>query len=206
LSPPRSAFGATPTAPQGPLRGLGVAPGSPANPAPRRLLGRAALAALCLVATVSVAQEKNHAVMAEGQATEASILEALLPPTTRQFKPGQRPPPAKASLLITFVTASADLTDGAKGMLDVLAGALKNERLNSKAFTIEGHADPRGSAALNQSLSLARAQSVRAYLLERHGLDSARLQARGRGSSEPLNRANPAAPENRRVTIVAQPR
>ena len=170
---------------------------------------KAALAALCLALACGAALAqvgRGGAVIAEGEATEAALLEALLPPTTRQFKPGQRPLAPRASLLITFVTASAELTDSAKATLDVLAGALKNERLNRKAFTIEGHADPRGSAALNQSLSLARAQSVREYLLSRHGLDATRLQTRGRGSSEPLNTSDPSAPENRRVTIVARPR
>ena len=141
----------------------------------------------------------------EGQASEAAILEALSPPTTRQFKPGQRAPQAKASLLITFVTGSAELTPPARATLDVLAAALKNERLAGRSFIVEGHADPRGSAASNRQLSLARARSVMAYLTDQHGLDAARLQAQGKGSSEPLNPQVPQAPENRRVTIVALP-
>lgn len=170
----------------------------------------ALLAALALAAGAAVAQPAEKPadkprVIAEGQATEEALLEALSPPVKRQWKVGQRPQQAKASLLITFVTGSAELTDGARSTLDVLAAALKNERLAGRRFTIEGHADPRGSAALNRQLSLARAQSVKAYLTGRHALDAARLTPRGMGSSEPLNKADPAAPENRRVTVVALP-
>ena len=75
----------------------------------------------------------------------------------------------------------------------------------SVSFTIEGHADPRGTEELNLKLSPARADSVRAYLMSSHGLAAERLNAVGKGSSALMNASDPAAPENRRVTIVAQP-
>jgi OmpA-OmpF porin, OOP family len=166
----------------------------------------ALVVSLALTAGLATAQPADTpTVLGEAQATEEAILEALSPRVTRQFKPGQRPQPAKASLLITFVTGSSELTDGARGTLDVLAGALKNDRLAGRSFTIEGHADKRGSAALNRQLSLARAQSVMGYLTSRHSLPAERLQAEGKGSSEPLNLRVATAPENRRVTIVVQP-
>ena len=93
----------------------------------------------------------------------------------------------------------------AKATLDQLAAAMKHERLAKASFTIEGHADPRGNAARNQQLSLDRAQSVADYLAQTRGLDAARLKAEGKGSSELLKPSEPAAPENRRVTIVARP-
>jgi OmpA-OmpF porin, OOP family len=135
---------------------------------------------------------------------------------TRSFRPGVRPAvaaaavavpaaqPARASILVTFVTNSADLTTEAKRALDVLAGAMKSEKLAASRFTIEGHADPRGSEELNQRLSQARAESVRTYLTGAHGLAQDRINAVGKGSSALLNPNEPAAPENRRVTIVAQ--
>jgi outer membrane protein OmpA-like peptidoglycan-associated protein len=148
-------------------------------------------------------------VLREGQASEAALLDALdPPPLKRQWKPGERAPaaaPGKASLLITFVTGSAALTAPAKATLDQLAAAMKHERLAKASFTIEGHADPRGNAARNQQLSLDRAQSVADYLAQTRGLDAARLKAEGKGSSELLKPNAPAAPENRRVTIVARP-
>ena len=174
------------------------------------------------------AQEK---VLREGQVTQQALIDALAPKAadgaasaaeegtrTRSWKPGVRPAaaaaagtagaaaqPARASILVTFVTNSADLTGNAKKALDVLASAMKSEKLASVRFTIEGHADPRGSEDLNLKLSQARAESVRGYLVASHGLGAERVNAVGKGSSALMKPSEPAAPENRRVTIVAQP-
>lgn len=186
-------------------------------------LAAGTLAAL-LAAHAALAQEK---VLREGQVTQQALIEALSPPAaasaaesdaprTRSFRPAARvagtaaaaaqPGQAgRASILVTFVTNSADLTSGARSALDVLASAMKSEKLATAKFTIEGHADPRGSDELNMRLSQARADSVRAYLMDRHGLQADRISAVGKGSSALMNPSEPAAPENRRVTIVAQP-
>jgi OmpA-OmpF porin, OOP family len=170
------------------------------------------------------AQEK---VMREGQVTESALIDALAPPAaaasgaegvrTRSFKPALRPAaaaagtaaaaaqPGRASILVTFITGSADLTTDAKKALDVLAGAMKSDKLANVRFTIEGHADPRGGEELNMRLSQSRAESVRGYLTASHGLAGERINAVGKGSSALMNPNDPAAPENRRVTIVAQP-
>ena len=166
-------------------------------------------------------------VLREGQVTQQALIEALSPaaaasaadgdaPRSRSFRPAARVAgtaaasaqsggAARASILVTFVTNSADLTGGAKNALDVLAGAMKSEKLAAVKFTIEGHADPRGSDELNLKLSQARADSVRGYLMSQHGLQAERVNAVGKGSSALMNPSEPAAPENRRVTIVAQP-
>jgi outer membrane protein OmpA-like peptidoglycan-associated protein len=67
---------------------------------------------------------------------------------------------------------------------------------------VEGHTDPRGTADSNLVLSRERADSVRRYLIENHGIEADRLTAEGKGDREPLNTSSPAAPENRRVTFV----
>ncbi len=185
-----------------------------------------ALALAALLATgAAAAQEK---VMREGQVTEQALIDALAPASaasaadegvrTRSWKPNVRPAaaaaagtaaaaaqPGRASILVTFVTNSADLTPGAKRALDVLAGAMKSEKLAAVRFTIEGHADPRGSEELNLRLSQSRAESVRGYLMGSHGLAGERVNAVGKGSSALMKPSEPAAPENRRVTIIAQP-
>lgn len=141
-------------------------------------------------------------------------------PRTRSFRPGIRPAAAvgstsaagtvaasqggRASILFSFVTGSAELTGQARSALDVLAGAMKSERLNGARFSVEGHADPRGNDDANQRLSTARAEAVREYLVGKHGLAADRLEAVGRGSSQLLNKDDPAAAENRRVTIVTK--
>ncbi len=185
-----------------------------------------------LAAGTAQAQEK---VLREKDITQQGLIDALTPsaaqpadaaasaagePTvrTRSFRPGARPAaaaaagtaataaqPGRASILVTFVTDSADLTARAKSALDVLAGAMKSEKLATVKFTIEGHADPRGSEEHNLKLSQARAESVRTYLTTAHGLAGERVSAVGKGSTALMKPSEPAAPENRRVTIVAQP-
>lgn len=191
-----------------------------------KLPSKIALLALAAVLATGAAQAQEP-VMREGQVTEQALIDALAPAgaasganagvRTRSWKPGVRPAaavagaagaaaqPGRASILVTFVTSSADLTAQARRALDVLAGAMKSEKLASSRFTIEGHADPRGNEDMNQRLSLARAESVRGYLVQSHGVAAERVNAVGKGSSALMNPSVPAAPENRRVTIVAQP-
>ena len=181
---------------------------------PSRLMLRA-LSVMTLAAGLSLAQAENPGApsgVLKGKAvTENNLVDALTPEepvVTRSLRvqrdtPGQqaaRKP--SASLLITFETNSADLTPGAKKQLDVVAAALKNNKLSEYAFNVEGHADPRGTHDMNLSLSQQRAESVRGYLISAHGIDAKRLKAVGKGDSELMNADNPAAIENRRVTIV----
>jgi len=159
-------------------------------------------------------------VLKGSQVSENALIDALAidPPEvaasgakTRGFRPaaagGTAPKPAnpnagKASLLITFPTNSADLTDETKGMLDMLARALQSDKLAGFAFKVEGHADARGDAERNLKLSQLRAESVANYLVASHGVLPERLTAVGKGASELMNKAQMDAPENRRVTIV----
>jgi outer membrane protein OmpA-like peptidoglycan-associated protein len=104
--------------------------------------------------------------------------------------------------LITFTTASSELTGESKASLDVLARALQSDALAGFSFRVEGHSDPRGDAMRNLELSQRRAESVAAYLVQAHGILPERLKAIGKGASEPLNTARIDAPENRRVSIV----
>lgn len=171
------------------------------------------LSAVALAAGLSLAHAEGvpTTVLKGKSVTESNLIDALTPEepvVTRSLRvqrdtPGQqaaRKP--SASLLITFETNSADLTPQAKKQLDVVAAALRNNKLAEYSFNVEGHADPRGSHDLNLSLSQQRAESVRNYLVSAHSIDAKRLKAVGKGDSEVLNSSNPAAVENRRVTIV----
>lgn len=177
------------------------------------------LMALLVGACVAGPLQAQEKVMSEAQVTEQGLIEALTPrpgdgAPSRSFRPGVAgaaaaaaavAPPARAGILVTFVINSAELTAGARQALDVLAAAMKSEKLAKVHFTIEGHADPRGSDELNLRLSQARADSVRAYLMASHGLNAQRVDAVGKGSTALLKPADPTAPENRRVSIVARP-
>lgn len=111
-------------------------------------------------------------------------------------------PKSSASVLITFVTNSSELTDRARAALDVVGQALQADQLLTYKFVIEGHADPRGNHEDNMRLSQARAESVVDYLVARHGVARDRLSAVGKGDTELFNTQQIDAPENRRVTIV----
>lgn len=173
--------------------------------------------ALCAVLATPATAQVDTKLLRGKAVTEANVLEALTPEpggeriVTRSLKvspdsavtavlaPRKKP---SASLLITFETNSAALTARSKEQLDVVAAALKNDRLRDFGFDVEGHADPRGSAEGNKTLSQQRAESVRNYLVATHGLSESRLRAVGKGDAEVLNTKDVAAAENRRVTIV----
>ena len=165
------------------------------------------------------AQAQNVVLKAD-QVTESALIDALAidgpavatDAKTRGFRAAARPDvnkaakpgPGKASLLITFASNSVELTAQTKGLLDILARALQSDKLAGFGFRVEGHADARGEADLNQKLSQLRAESVASYLVAQHGILPERLSAVGKGSSELLNKSQLDAPENRRVTIVTQ--
>ena len=181
--------------------------------------------ALCTSAPPAWSQVPDQGTLLKGKdVTENNVLDALTPPAaasgdvdtgalrTRGIVPTLRrstadeviKPRKKASamLLITFDTNSVALTPQSKAQLDVVAAALKNDRLKDFRFDVEGHADPRGTADVNQTLSQRRAEVVRAYLIETQGISDARLRAVGMGDADPLNTRDLAAPENRRVAIT----
>jgi len=94
-----------------------------------------------------------------------------------------------------FEQGKADLNDDAKLALHDLAKVLKqNPELRLR---IEGHTSSEGDAATNQVLSEKRAQAAVDFLVNKEGIDSTRLQAIGKGSSEPIDETNLEA--NRRT-------
>jgi OmpA-OmpF porin, OOP family len=125
---------------------------------------------------------------------------------TRSIRPGAAPAAAekapKQGLMIVFETNSAELTADGKQKLDIVGKALNTDKLASFSFQVEGHADPRGASDWNLRLSQERADAVRQYLVTAQHVNPQRLKPVGKGASEPLNTENPAAAENRRVTIV----
>ncbi|TAL38050.1 MAG: hypothetical protein EPN93_05145 [Spirochaetes bacterium] len=84
---------------------------------------------------------------------------------------------------IHFDFESSRITPESFPYLDALAEFLRANQ--SVRFEIIGHTDLHGDDALNDRLSLERAQAVRDYLAAR-GLDARRFEARGAGKREPL--------------------
>ncbi len=100
----------------------------------------------------------------------------------------------------SFKVGSADIPDVLKKQLDVFADVLRAKSGSGRQVRVIGHADASGQAEANLALSLRRAESVKAYLVQK-GADSQMLIAVGQGSKELKNAADPFSAENRRVEI-----
>ena len=125
------------------------------------------------------------------------IVERLTAPATRTL----RIEPRSIDLVIQFDFDSAKLQESSKPLLDNLVAAMKNDRLMSVRFKVEGHTDAKGSEAYNQNLSMRRAESVVNYMAEK-GIEKERMEGIGKGFSDLLYPDKPQAMENRRVRIT----
>jgi OOP family OmpA-OmpF porin len=69
---------------------------------------------------------------------------------------------------------------------------------------IEGHTDNVGKEAANVKLSQRRADSIKAYLVKKFGIDSSRIKAVGYGPNKPVasNATKEGKQKNRRVKAV----
>jgi OOP family OmpA-OmpF porin len=115
---------------------------------------------------------------------------------------GESPAPSIAFSTIQFAFGSAQLTPESSATLRNLGEALNHQLADQKSFLIEGHTDRKGTRAYNDELSKGRAEAVKDYLVHETGVSPDRLQAVGKGFSEPANPKNPYAAENRRVVVV----
>jgi len=105
---------------------------------------------------------------------------------------------------ILFATAKADVLAGASGRLDDVARYLQQSP--ERRVRVEGHTDTAGGSSYNQSLSQARADAVRSYLVT-HGVSPTRITAVGFGETRPVatNDTVEGRANNRRVEIVLEP-
>lgn len=100
----------------------------------------------------------------------------------------------------TFVAGKADLSDDAKFVLHDLAKVMKDHP--EIKLRLEGHTSAEGDAAFNQRLSEARAQAAVDFMINHEGIDASRLEAVGKGFTQPKNPDDPTAPENRRTEFI----
>ena len=101
---------------------------------------------------------------------------------------------------VSFDVGSAAIRPAMRGVLDPFAGSLRDDP--NARISIVGHTDSSGSDAVNNPLSVDRAQSVRDYLASR-GVAVTRIETAGRGEREPLadNTSDAGRAKNRRVEI-----
>jgi OOP family OmpA-OmpF porin len=101
---------------------------------------------------------------------------------------------------VNFATGSAALDASAEASLRVTAASL----LAQPAVRLEvaGYTDDTGSRAANERISLARAESVRTFLVSA-GVPEDRLTARGYGADDPVasNAMADGRELNRRVEL-----
>ncbi|HEX3858054.1 MAG TPA: peptidoglycan-associated lipoprotein Pal [Pseudolabrys sp.] len=102
---------------------------------------------------------------------------------------------------VFFDTDSTELTAQSRGTLDKQAQWLGN--YNQYAFTIEGHADERGTREYNIALGARRAQTVRDYLVSR-GVAANRMHTISYGKERPVAVCNDIScwSQNRRAVTV----
>ena len=101
---------------------------------------------------------------------------------------------------ISFDTGRSDIKGNFAPILDRFADGLRNNP--NAEVRIIGHTDSTGSDAINDPLSLQRAESTRNYLTSR-GVNGARIQVQGMGSRQPVasNSTTEGRSRNRRVEI-----
>lgn len=102
---------------------------------------------------------------------------------------------------ILFDTGKATLKPAAKENIAKLVATLNKEP--GTEILVIGHTDNTGSLAVNEKLSLERANAVKAYAVSM-GLNPNRVETEGKNYSEPIASNDTAAgrAENRRVEIV----
>lgn len=104
---------------------------------------------------------------------------------------------------IFFAKDEATLDDTARETLNNQAAWL-NQYTRYKV-KVQGYADEPGGAAANKALGMKRAESAKAYLVER-GVDAARIRTSSRGNSEPSLRCADVScwAQNRHVRTVLE--
>jgi len=100
-----------------------------------------------------------------------------------------------------FPAGRTEADNRCKAVLDDVALRLRQDP--RATAEIVGHSDTTGTDEGNRVTSLQRAENARDYLVETHGIEASRIEARGAGSAEPI--AGNDTPEgqlsNRRVEI-----
>lgn len=140
-----------------------------------------------------------------GSPVAAPARPAQPPAAAAAPRPPRQPPHGAATAIAMpdiFALNSAELPPKTIEMLDNLAVAMA--RVPAAMVLITGHTDSTGPAAFNEMLSQRRAEAALRLLVERHGLNRARIQIAGLGAHQPIAGLDPAAPDNRRIQVWGQ--
>jgi outer membrane protein OmpA-like peptidoglycan-associated protein len=105
--------------------------------------------------------------------------------------------------LVYFDFNKAQIKSEGLTVLDATATVLK-EKLPSSVILVVGHTDNSGTEKYNAGLSLRRAEAVKAYLTEKHGIAPERISAEGYGEMAPAdtNETETGRSHNRRAAMT----
>ncbi len=112
----------------------------------------------------------------------------------------------KFAMPVHFEFDKSDIRSVDRPLLDRFASIAKKYYQGS-TITVEGFADPAGSAAYNRRLSMKRAKSVADYLTSQGGLSADNLKTVGYGENRLVNHERGPGEKgiaNRRVTFVIE--
>lgn len=100
--------------------------------------------------------------------------------------------------VVEFESGAATLTPIGRAILDEMGGAIK--QIGTPKIQLIGHTDSQGNRQANVALSLARANTVRNYLIEK-GIPPESLSASGAGPDQPVasNDTGEGRAKNRRI-------
>ncbi len=154
-----------------------------------RAMLRNARLAVALLAGLGLAACASHATQ-----EQAGLASSAAPGSQQDFvvNVGDR---------VFFETDSTELTPQARSTLDKQAQWL--QLYNRYSFTVEGHADERGTREYNIALGARRSQTVHDYLVAR-GVDGTRMRTISYGKERPVAVCNDIScwSQNRRVVTV----
>ena len=134
-----------------------------------------------------------------GASSAPAVKPVAIAPAPVAVEPEPMQAPITLRLMVEFASNSSEVRSFYSEQLAEVAALLQAEPETELLLT--GHTDSTGSADYNQSLSEQRAAAVKAYILERYDISSARITTEGRGESEPLasNDDETGRAANRRV-------
>ena len=112
-------------------------------------------------------------------------------------------PPRPVTFILYFVEATDQFTPESQALVDQIMVAIASRP--APELTVAGHTDSVGTDQYNDTLSLRRAERVRALLITR-GIAPDSIRAIGRGKREPRvpTPDGVAEPRNRRVEITVR--
>ena len=102
---------------------------------------------------------------------------------------------------VLFETGAANLAPGSAASISRIGDFMRQYK--NRTARIEGHTDSMGNEDTNYDLSVSRANSIRAALIQ-NGIEPARISTVGFGESRPVatNNTSDGRRQNRRVEIV----